>query len=624
MLRVYYIIERMVKVNIVQEIENFLKQNENSGALLVTGKWGCGKTYLLNKIAEENNKKAQNEENIIVSISLFGIDSISMLHQRVKEKVAFAKNFNVKAINIIKNWNKIKKAASPIILAAKESSIVAKSINAVLSIEWFDFISIEKNIDCFVNGQRYQKKLVLVFDDFERSKINTIDLLGAINYYSEAKDIKVIIIANEDKIGNKTSEEYKAVKEKIVFRTLNMALDNENIVNNVISLYNETERDYKNFLIENNSIIKQVFLNSGCENIRSLKSILANFERIYGAWLKTDIPLKGNIEKVLYQFAAIAFESRAGNFTKCISFYIIKCATDGEEQSKKKEIENKYEKDTFNNYIVSMVKWIVDGEWDEELFKEEIKKKYAQNDIKAEDKFIYYKLWDLQQSDIEEGMPIILHRAYKGEACCDELIALLQKVHTMKLYKIPLPEEIDYNKIKNGFDTHRSKIRNGSMKEPRRYTFSEENQLDPEAVDIYKEIEKLDYQISTWENRNQLILYLEDKNEVSQYDLKNKVVDSFDDSLLDLFADRYNKSTNAKRRELSWVIGGIDFYDFTFSTKNDMDITKNNLKRLSEKVKEIADLDIDKISVAISESFIEELNEKSDKISKIITDDDKI
>lgn len=57
MLRVYYIIERMVKVNIVQEIENFLKQNENSGALLVTGKWGCGKTYLLNKIAEENNKK---------------------------------------------------------------------------------------------------------------------------------------------------------------------------------------------------------------------------------------------------------------------------------------------------------------------------------------------------------------------------------------------------------------------------------------------------------------------------------------------------------------------------------------------------------------------------------------
>lgn len=221
-------------------------------------------------------------------------------------------------------------------------------------------------------------------------------------------------------------------------------------------------------------------------------------------------------------------------------------------------------------------------------------------------------------------MPIILHRAYKGEACCDELIALLQKVHTMKLYKIPLPEEIDYNKIKNGFDTHRSKIRNGSMKEPRRYTFSEENQLDPEAVDIYKEIEKLDYQISTWENRNQLILYLEDKNEVSQYDLKNKVVDSFDDSLLDLFADKYNKSTNAKRRELSWVIGGIDFYDFTFSTKNDMDITKNNLKRLSEKVKEIADLDIDKISVAISESFIEELNEKSDKISKIITDDDKI
>ncbi len=35
------------------EIINYVSTEENNGALLVTGKWGCGKTYIL-KISKRN------------------------------------------------------------------------------------------------------------------------------------------------------------------------------------------------------------------------------------------------------------------------------------------------------------------------------------------------------------------------------------------------------------------------------------------------------------------------------------------------------------------------------------------------------------------------------------------
>lgn len=45
--------------------------------------------------------------------------------------------------------------------------------------------------------------MVLFFDDFERSKLDRIELMGVINEYSENRKVKVIIIADEEKIARK-------------------------------------------------------------------------------------------------------------------------------------------------------------------------------------------------------------------------------------------------------------------------------------------------------------------------------------------------------------------------------------------------------------------------------------
>jgi len=596
-------------MNIINELERFLSQNTNNGALLITGKWGCGKTYILREIAKEYNGQ---KEYLIVITSLFGIDTVNNLHQVVKEHIAFSQGFSDKS-DTAKNWfGKIKKRSSPIASALSESSQIAKGFNAILNINWSDFISVEKNISCFVNGQKRQKQLVLIFDDFERSKIDIVDLMGAINDYSENKDIKVVIVANEDEIEN---ENYNDIKEKLISRTIHMSLDDKYIVKNIISSYTETAKGYKEFLLENTSVIHKVFVDSQSENIRSLKSVLMDFERVYDIWKNSKIPMNGNIERVLYQFGAVEFEYKAGNYINASISYIVYVAGDTAKSEKKKEIESKYIPDTFNGFLTSLSMWIVDGEWNDTYFVDEIKKRYVKEDIPPEQRFINWQFWDMQQEDIDIGMPLALQKAYDGQASQDELIALMQKVHAMKSHGISLPCEVDYKKIDIGFEKRKNEIKKGLISEPKRRIFSEKEQLDSEAVELYKKIELMNNQLHAWNNRRLFITYLNDKN-ISHYDLKNKILESFDEELLDLFFEKYNKVQNGEKRELHWTLDGFCFDDQNYSTKCDIAMTVQNLKTLVEKIKAAITTGGDKMSNAISKAFIKLLNDKIEQISR--------
>lgn len=597
-------------MNIADELERFLSQKTNNGALLITGKWGCGKTYILRKIAKEYNAK---KEYLINIISLFGVDTIDNLHRLVKEKIAFSRGFSGKADTAKKWFEEIKKIGSPIASSLSESSQIVKGINAVLNINWFDFVPVDKSISCFVNGQKIQKNLVLIFDDFERSKINRVDLMGAINDYSESKDIKVIIVANEDEIKD---NDYNDIKEKLISRTVQMSLDDEHIVENIISSYNETAKDYKKFLQINTSAIHQVFVDSQSENIRSLKSVLMDFERVYDTWRNSTIPMNGNIESVLYQFGAAEFEYKAGNYVSVANCFIVHVDGDTDKADKKKKIESKYLPNTFNELLTSLSMWIVDGEWNETYFIDEIKGRYVKEDISPEQRFINWQFWDMQQDDIDIGMPAALKKAYDGQASRDELIGLMQKVHALKEHDIPLPCKVDYKKIDVGFEKRKKWIKEGLIREPKRQTFSEDIQLDSEAVQLYKKIELMGNQLYAWDNRRLFIAYLNGENKISYFYFKNRVLESFDKELLELFFKKYNEAQNGEKRELCGILDGLCFDDQNYSTKYNVEVTVQTLKTLVEKIKTTIRTDTDKMSNAISKSFIELINNKVDQISQ--------
>ena len=192
----------IIPVKTIEEIENYIEEQDQNGALLVTGKWGSGKTYLIRQIEKKLN---QEPKYLMAVVSLFGIEDTNTLSKKVKEAVAYAQTFNKAEKSgkghIAKQLSE-KAAAFGELFDFGKIKKIAKSANMLLSIDIHDFLPIEKEVYCIVAGeeQPVKKKLVLVFDDFERCKIGVIDLLGIINTYVEDKRSKTIVIASEDNI----------------------------------------------------------------------------------------------------------------------------------------------------------------------------------------------------------------------------------------------------------------------------------------------------------------------------------------------------------------------------------------------------------------------------------------
>ena len=191
-------------MDIRTEILDYINCNETTGALLLTGPWGCGKSYLMKQIAKELN--AENKAAVAV-ISLFGLDSISAINKRVKDEyIAFkfgvmeqnAEKVSKSLAKLVKDGLAVASAASP---GVPGLSAASQGLSSVLSYDIFGFIEVKNT----VGRDEKERKFVLVFDDLERCGITrTQDLLGAINEFVENKQIKVVIIADEAKIGDES------------------------------------------------------------------------------------------------------------------------------------------------------------------------------------------------------------------------------------------------------------------------------------------------------------------------------------------------------------------------------------------------------------------------------------
>ena len=70
-------------MNVSDELKMYIDCKEHTGAFLLTGKWGCGKTYLIKNLKSE----IDSDNKVMLIVSLFGIDSVEMLTKTIKEQV---------------------------------------------------------------------------------------------------------------------------------------------------------------------------------------------------------------------------------------------------------------------------------------------------------------------------------------------------------------------------------------------------------------------------------------------------------------------------------------------------------------------------------------------------------
>ena len=465
---------------------------------------------------------------------------------------------------------------------------------------------------------------VLVFDDFERSKIDIIERLGLINEFCENLGIKTIIIADEEKI---RQNQYDEFKEKIVEKTIHFLPDHDEIINTIIDEFNYNS-DYYDFLKQNESLLKTAFEQSKYYNFRSFKSGIKDFERVYNIIYKYNDSLTISKDELLYKFCAITYETKAGNFKKisryglfgiCLSDKRLSELSNLAEKERKvrvseeiTSIQQKYADNALSLNYRTICEWIVSGEWNELEFKKELFPMKNEDFIPSEIKLLNQPLLSLEQTDLDQGLPIILKKAYEGKLCREELKKIVSVLYQLKNTGLDKNYEIKYEEIINGYKKRKELIKNGVIIEPPLYVRLIRESYIEELSELYDEFDKSDKYIVAWKLRRELLDYFKGKSNESYYSFKDRILDCFDEELYISFINAYDNSTNNEKIELISIITNI-FYNFPENEQSNLDKTKKNYERivnyLKQKVTDITTIN-DLLNMELSKNVKQFINDK--------------
>lgn len=590
-----------IPVKTIEEIKNYIEEQEQNGALLVTGKWGSGKIYLMRQIERELN---QGPQYLMAVVSLFGIEDTNTLTKKVKETVVYAQTFNkaeksgkghiAKGVNVAKQLSETAAAFGELFDFGKIKKI-AKSANMLLSINVYDFLPIEKEVYCIVAGeeQPVKKKLVLVFDDFERCKIGVIDLLGIINTYVEDKEIKTVIIASEDNIEDE--ENYKTFKEKVVERTVKLDVEYRRIQQEMIEDYKTETSEYKEFLKKESPKLFQVFEESGSRNLRTFKSCLIDFERVYGLWHSLKLPTDG-MGEALYVFAAYLFEVKGGNYKKMDEYdeYHFNFLEEKAEDKKRnpprwqttQDGENsKYKRYNAQYRIQPLIRWMIEGEWNEQRIKAALNQRFSVKETAPEREVLDKAFWELSQEIIDRGLPQVLQQAYDGKLTTDDYVALLGRLDDFRKIGVPIQCDVDDARLLQGFHNRKAKIIKGDICEERghRRLMRDEGKtkLTPQEQSLNEEIEKLQDQWPYLMNEIFFIDYLKNPTYERGLAAKSKILVCFNDELLAAFLSAYKKANISEQQEMLTILKEISFRGGAVERdETDTEVTRKNLEKL--------------------------------------------
>ncbi len=498
------------------------------GAILLAGEWGAGKTFLI----EHQLRSVLEETCIILRISLFGVASVADVHRAVKAKWIDYTGGIIKYINKIQE--KVKQLKD--ITKAIPDNVIQNSMDTLINLDYSSFSQL-KNIED-------NKNVILVFDDLERSMLNTVNLLGAINEYCENQSFHVIIIADEQKI--KTSKSlgerisYDEIKEKVIQRTIYHEPEYKQIVSSLIRTIKKEK--YMKFLqskeaelialfagVDMNgtplSVLAEIELQMNkhdtdrdnffqkeeeayncCtnrpHNIRSLKIAIQEFERIYDIICEYKYIDAG---KWLLTFVSYSMAARAAVFC--------------DEEISETQIM-KYMYPTFYSYQLMpehLKLWVKKGIWKEEEFKKEIEEQYNEMLFKPETLVKNMHIDYIDEAVVRRGIPIVIHDAYDGKLSFNQYINLIRNASIARYYGLELPS-IDWKRVQKGIE-HRKTV----MIENKE---TEENEFSLEKIDKgskYKEIEIKTYELIEDIRKRDLLYYEKNRREYIEGIISNPI-----------------------------------------------------------------------------------------------------
>lgn len=252
-----------------EALNDYLALKRPEFAVLINGKWGCGKTWFIRKYFEEFEAKKQsvvgatidhNKPATYCYVSLFDVENTA----EIDKAILASANPLLKAKD--SSVGRLGRAALDQVLTRFPIGVTPDDVNAVGA----------------VLGKFFSKlpdPLILVLDDLERTKIEMELVLGYISSMLDQNGANVIVLCNEDKMKEGQKSIFQEFKEKVVGTTLTVEADFEGVYKNAIKITDNSV--FIEFLNEHTELIKDLFEISKTDNLRNIRRIASEFLRVY-------------------------------------------------------------------------------------------------------------------------------------------------------------------------------------------------------------------------------------------------------------------------------------------------------------------------------------------------------
>lgn len=245
--------------DICNYLNNYIINPNPEFAILINGKWGCGKTFFIKKWVN-NYQKINNVDQVLtpIYVTLYGLKSVQQITESINRELfpyLYSKTAQV-AKSLIKFGSKI---------AFRTDFDFNNDKQNDLSVTFgFDALSALKS-----NNDEIKHGTFLIFDDIERSNINIKELLGYINFFIEHCNCHVIIIGDESQFSEEDRNAYGRFKEKSIGREFTLTPNVEDAVEAFVSC-----TPLNGFILAHKEDIKKTFNISKTQNLRILKQCL--------------------------------------------------------------------------------------------------------------------------------------------------------------------------------------------------------------------------------------------------------------------------------------------------------------------------------------------------------------
>ena len=252
-------------------LKSYIENPDPRYAVMLKGKWGCGKTFFIDRWLEEYHQpEVEVRENDIllqpIKVSLYGMtktEQITKAIDRALHPILYSKGMQV-AKNVLKVAGKIVFKTSFDVDGDGEND---GSFSASL-----DSLSLFDTKDDSIKGVRF-----LIFDDMERCQIDMKQLLGYINYFVEHCGCHVVIVGDEEHATDEAKEVLKEFKEKTVGREFEVQAD----INAAVNYFLGEDLPRVDWLQTQRDNIIRFFSATGSDNLRILRQCLYDFKTQY-------------------------------------------------------------------------------------------------------------------------------------------------------------------------------------------------------------------------------------------------------------------------------------------------------------------------------------------------------